>query len=296
MENKVVNASITINSIPGNAEVSMNEKYQGSTPFHLSGVIPGKYMIEIEKEGFDKYQREIDIKSGQHPMLDVNLNASGGGLVILSEPAEAIIKLNGETIENRRTPLFLSELTASKHNIEIEKYGYANFSKSVELKAGKTDTLLVELSRLTARLSVQVRPWGSIYIDNQMKKSSTDLKFETELPVKEYMLKVTHPTLGLWERKVALKPEESTNLIIDFNKLFKLSVNAFDQDGNPISADIILDQQSTNLLTPAELPIRFGIHKIIVKKKGFVAENEDRTVLVDEAPLESLTFILKKIE
>ena len=259
-------------------------------------MIPGKYPINIQKEGFNNYRQEIDVGEGQHSTLDVSLIPIAGGLVVLSEPADAIVKLDGKFIENKSTPLSISQLAAGSHKIDIEKNGYSLVSKSLEIKAGQIDTIMAELTRLTGRLSIQVRPWGTIYIDNQMKKSSTDLKFETELPVQEYSLKITHPTLGIWEKKVALNPEESTNLTINFNKLLNLSIYTFDQDGNPLSADLFLDEQPTNQITPAELPVRVGIHKISVKKNGYVVENNNRTVLVDNGPLEPLTFILKKIE
>jgi hypothetical protein len=290
------NTSLTINSSPDSAKVMVNGTILGNTPIRLKSVVPGRYQVQIEKEGFNPYERDITIESGQHPIWDIVLTSPGGSLVVLSEPAEATVKLDGETIENKQTPLLLTDVKSGKHRIEIMREGYQTVSESFEMTPGETDTISVEMNKLYTKLSIQIKPWGSIYLDGKLLRSSTDLKFETELPVKKYLVKVTHPTMGVWEREVLLDSQAPTELLIDFNKRLNLQINAFDQDGSPLSAEIFLDQQPTNLFTPAELLLRIGNHQISINKNGYQVENNNVPVFVEEGSLEPVTFILKKIE
>ena len=79
-------------------------------------------------------------------------------LYLQSEPINARINIDGEIIENRRTPFLLKNLTPGTHSIEVIKEGYLPESRNIELKAGVIDTVSFNLQQLYGNLSIQVRP------------------------------------------------------------------------------------------------------------------------------------------
>jgi hypothetical protein len=291
---KLTSSALTVNSFPLGALVWINDQRMGITPFNSDDLTPGNYRLRLEKSGYEVYKRDLLIEAGRNPILDINLVPLTAGLLVRSEPSGARITLNGESVTDRETPFLLNNLIPGNYLIEAFKEGFSSEKAEVLLIGGDVDTVTIGLSPLMTTLAVQVRPWGSIYIDDQLVKKSTDLTYETEVPVKKYRIKVTHPTLGMWEKEIIPDPSNSTKITIDFNKTLMLSVQCVDEQGNPLDAEVLIDQKAVNQTTPVEIPVRIGVHTVSVKKQGYLAVNNKKTILVEKEQLEPLTFILKK--
>ena len=69
----------------------------------------------------------------------------------------------------------------------------------------------------TGLLKVLVKPWGSIYIDGELRQRETDLPYAAPLAPDTYRVTAVHPTLGTWERTVYVAPGEEASVVIDFN-------------------------------------------------------------------------------
>ena len=69
----------------------------------------------------------------------------------------------------------------------------------------------------TGLLKVLVKPWGSIYIDGELRQRETDLPYAAPLTPDTYRVTAVHPTLGTWERTVYVAPGEEASVVVDFN-------------------------------------------------------------------------------
>jgi hypothetical protein len=220
-----------------------------------------------------------------------------GSILVTKDPPSATIHLNGKKISDNHSPsVELKNIIVGKHHIEIMKSGFSSFVQEVEIKKNEILNLNARLVQLNGTLSIHVRPWGSIYINDEIKKASSDIKYEVVLPVDQYNIKVVHPTLGKWQKDVQIKAETSIELNINFNRKIPVNISAFDDQGHPIFGDIILDAKNTGKSTPEELSVRIGVHKFSVKKDGYRVENGEKEIFIDENFSEPLTFILKKDE
>ncbi|HXG66484.1 MAG TPA: PEGA domain-containing protein [Blastocatellia bacterium] len=71
--------SIEVNSTPpGAAVVLISEdigtpKTYGLTPTTVTGVIPGKYTVHLEKQGYKFFQKEVEVKEGVPVKVDAKL-------------------------------------------------------------------------------------------------------------------------------------------------------------------------------------------------------------------------------
>lgn len=68
---------------------------------------------------------------------------------------------------------------------------------------------------VTGTLSVLVRPWGSIYVDDVRKAQDTDLRWTADVPVGLRTVRVVHPVLGVQQHTVEVQADETTSLVID---------------------------------------------------------------------------------
>jgi serine/threonine protein kinase len=287
--------AVYIQSDPSNAEIWMNNIYRGNTPKKVTNLRPGDYRIKISKEDFEDTIKSITLNGKSSPELMIPLIASTGNLQIVTVPESANVILDGKKL-SQLTPTSLNEIPVGEHQIEINKKGYSSINQKLAVKKAETSDLKIELVKQMGNLGIQVRPWGSIYLDDKLQKSSSNIKYNLELPVDRYKLKVIHPTLGVWEKIIEINPGETTEFTVDFNYTLKIPVTAIDASGNSITADIYLDDHNTGKTTPAEIIVNVGIHKFSVKKEGYTADNEETEILVDKGLDKPQNFLLRKAE
>jgi serine/threonine protein kinase len=287
-------ASLTIRSNPSQATIWLNGQIKGQTPLHLSNIKPGEYQLEVGKEGYGTYKQKISLKARENMIIRPKLKLMTGSLIVVKEPHTARIKLNGKYIADLDYPI--DQIPIGKYQLEITASGYTTFNKDITITPDKVDTIYATLVRLEGELSILVRPWGSIYINEQLHKSSADTRYKIILPVGQFEIKAIHPTLGTWKRSVKIQPEKVVDLTVDFNRKIKMQVEAVDQAGNPVYAEIFLDNQNTGKSTPEKIDVRPGVHRLMVRKDGYFTPNGEREIMVDEHLRDTQTFILNEIK
>jgi serine/threonine protein kinase len=295
-ENTALPAQVTVNSDPSDAEIRINGQLKGKTPLNITDMAPGNYNVHIKKDGFEKYNDKIKLTSGQNDVFLAELSPLTGGINLTTEPPSARILLDGKEVSKSKTPVKLDKIPIGKHKIEIQKKGYASVTKEIEIKRDEITETNIQLVQLDGKLSIQVRPWGSIYINDNLKKESADIKYEVTLPVEQYKVTVTHPTLGKWERMVEIEADEERQLVVNFNRKITVNVAAFDENGLPLTAEIFIDNENTGKFTPAEIKTRVGLHKLTIKMDGYIASNGEKEIFFDKNTENKHTVILKKID
>jgi len=292
---KVRTATIFIRSEPDGAEIWLNGKLEGNTPGRINKLASGSYQLKLHKDGYQTLTKAVKINGETNLTLNESLVPLTGGLKIETEPNSAAVYIDGKELK-KQTPLDLTDISTGTHQLEIRKNGYASVTKEIEVIEGQAEQITAKLNQLTGELNVQVRPWGSIYLNDKLQKSSSDIKYKIQLPVDHYQLKVIHPTLGIWEKTIEITPDNTNEIVVDFNHILKIPITAMDDAGNPVHAEIYLDDQNTGKMTPSEIEINVGLHKILVKKEGYLADNDQKEILVDKGFDKPQKFILKKID
>ena len=81
-QNQSTTGSIEVSSIPPGARVLListdgdgagEPQPKGSTPTTITGVKPGKYTIDLERQGFKFFQKEITVKKGATVKISATL-------------------------------------------------------------------------------------------------------------------------------------------------------------------------------------------------------------------------------
>jgi hypothetical protein len=191
--------------------------------------------------------------------------------------------------------LSLDKIGVGKHHLKITKPGYFSVEEEIEIRPDQVKEISSSLYQKKGKLIVMVRPWGSIYLDQELLRASTDVKYVTELPTGTYELEIVHPTLGKWKKSLEIMTDTISEVMVNFNAEITVRVTASDESGTPLKAQIFLDGENTGITTPANLQLRPGIHKVTVKKDGYALESDTQEFLVDENSLKNQSFKLKRV-
>ncbi|MDZ7360216.1 MAG: PEGA domain-containing protein [candidate division KSB1 bacterium] len=287
---------VQIDSQPPDAEVVLDGRRVGSTPYQGKNLKPGRYTILVSKDGFETYSGSIEIRPGQTTPLLVSLKAviSAGQISVTSDPEGATILLDGR--EAGTTPQELTNIPAGGHEIVLRKKGYKDYAASVTVAPQQTQNVVANLVRLMGRLQVLIKPYGTIYLDGSLQIRDTNVRFTKELPVGSYELKVTHPSYGVYFKILNIEANAPLDILVDFNRQLTLPVTSTDETGEKfVWGEIYVDGKAQGQ-TPRPLTLRLGQHTIEVRREGYTSLDKPMTINLEEDRGQPLKFRLKKKE
>ncbi len=137
---RIKEGEITISSIPSGASVYIDNKHTGQTPITQT-LTAGKYGIKIQKEGYEEYTTQIEIRSGIKHSTTLQLEQKKYEIRIESEPTGAQLYIDNEY--KGITPIVL-ELTSEKHTIKLQADGYKEHIKTIDVNRVETIKAMME--------------------------------------------------------------------------------------------------------------------------------------------------------
>ena len=158
--------SVCINSEPPDAMILINNKKTGVTPSTLTDIKPGKYQVEVRKEGFEAWIDSVDVKGEEENILNVTLKKITGSINIKSTPSEVTIFLDGEEVGT--TPYIIESVAIGTHIIEVKKEGFTEWKNKINVKKGKEIALKAVIQSITGTARLESEPNGAmIFIDGE---------------------------------------------------------------------------------------------------------------------------------
>ena len=136
-------AALFISSEPRDAEVFIDGVAVGRTVDLEVRLAPGRYGIEVRKEGFLPEMRAVDLRSDAYELVHVILTAiAGGSIQVATEPA-ARIYLDGAYVG--RSPATFSALPGS-HTLRLEREGFSTRVMTVPVRNYRVTRVREELA------------------------------------------------------------------------------------------------------------------------------------------------------
>jgi hypothetical protein len=137
---------ISVASTPGNATITLDGNYAGTTPAGgpviLAGIPAGEHRILLELAGYLPYTATAQVEPNQSSPVAAVLVSSGpakGSLSVTSEPAGAEIFIDNRPVGI--SPYTADGLPAGNHLVVLRLAGFENYSASVPVPAGSTGTV-----------------------------------------------------------------------------------------------------------------------------------------------------------
>jgi len=88
--------SITVNSKPENAAVYLKDEKIGTTPCKIENLKPGNYRITLKHDGFDNWERLVELKAGSNEVIDADMASEFGSVRIQFRPAGLDVFIDGK--------------------------------------------------------------------------------------------------------------------------------------------------------------------------------------------------------
>jgi hypothetical protein len=129
-------ATLEVTSDPPGAQVLINDKPAGTTPYSNDRLLPGAYKVRLELEGHDEYETEVEAVKAETKSVKAALVSKFGKLEVKSEPAGAYVFLNGQ--HSGQTPYTNFELEPGAYGLQLKLETYNDIFESIELSKGQT--------------------------------------------------------------------------------------------------------------------------------------------------------------
>jgi hypothetical protein len=138
----------------GPAEIYLDSKTLGlyctADPTCRKGMLPGRYRLFIEREGFEPRIERIEVRLGQTTTIERALVERPSEVSISVAPDEAQVSVGGEALGAGAQQLTLA---AGEHEVVVNLDGFATERRSIEARRGEPVQLEVALAELV-RLEV----------------------------------------------------------------------------------------------------------------------------------------------
>ncbi len=284
-------ARVSIDVDPPDAQIILNGRSMNALNLQNLEVLAGHHSITVSREGYKRKDDEFFLSPGLNQNLTYYLEkisndvGNSGSLKISSVPPRAKVWLNNRYLG--QTPYLAQNLRPGSSSVRVSKDKYENYTRSVNIVRGETAVLNAKLVPLRGTLKVSIKPGGTVQIDGNARQTNSVTRYDEKLSVGSHRLLVTHSQFGKWNRNIEIKPNQQSNINIDFNRMFTLTVTS-----NPVWAEIFVDGKSTGKQTPHQLILRIGQHAIEVRRAGYFSENGVEIINLEEDS--RLNFRLRK--
>ncbi len=200
-------AGVRVVSDKDGAQVLVDGVDKGVTPVELRDLAPGEHVFEVRADGLPPKRTKAVIEAGKASVIELNFeipDGPTGTLKIVSPVPEAKVFIDGTEVGLVPQTRVLSEGT---HYVVVEKAGFAKYQKELNIVAGKTETLQVEL-RAAGTARVLSRPEGAEVFVDGARIGQTPLS-SVEIPAGEHVLSVRLPGFYDYEEVLTIVPGET---------------------------------------------------------------------------------------
>lgn len=150
---------LTIDSLPSKAIVYIDGIRRGISPLSLPSLTPGKYQIDLVKEGYETRTVLVTLANGKHVDLTLVLAQAMGQLIINLErapgaPGPEELTLHPEVyVDDVITDTTFLKLPVGLHYIRVEAFGWETYEKTLMVFQDLTQVLRVPLQAAQFRIS-----------------------------------------------------------------------------------------------------------------------------------------------
>ena len=140
-----IQAKLNVNSATPGATIKINGRERGSGSFSES-VIPGNYLIEVEKAGYRPYSTSVELRQKEERTVDIpSLQPIYSNLDVSYAPIGATIAIDGKTVGT--TPDVIRDVLVGSHTVTISKDGYETVTLTANLIEDQPTKLSGELKK-----------------------------------------------------------------------------------------------------------------------------------------------------
>ena len=265
-------SKITVTSTPLEANVLLNGTLVSKAPAIIMADT-GRHTVRVETTGYVPWDTLLVLTQPETMAIHATLTKISGAIRVTSEPSGAEVSVDGGP-SSGTTPLTVSDLIPGAHTVSVTDGGYDPWQTTVTVIAFDTVDVHATLSQQTGSLNVTSLPPGAtISLDGNPTGSVTPMEL-SGISVGPHAIRLELNGYAVWDSTVQV----TTGTTLVAASLVSL-VGTIDVSSDPTGAVILLDGDSTGLVTPAVLEnVPVGQREVIIVLEGYAPEYNYVTV------------------
>lgn len=209
-ELKQAYGGLIIESEPTGAEISLNSKKIGLTPYKTEKIPSGTYHLKLTKDLWADFEESIIINDAKNTIKVVQLNQNFGKLII--KAADSDIYIDGRKVGKNQHS---ASLTPGKHNIKATRLKHNAVERTVDLAIGKEQEIVLVPKAREGGLSIFSEPaveteGAKIYINGKLLEKRTPAIFP--YLIGDYQIKVVKDNYLPLVKNVIVKENEKQKI------------------------------------------------------------------------------------
>jgi hypothetical protein len=232
--------ALSVTSSPSKANVFIDGDLAGKTPLNLTRKPSRTYNVRVERANFHTVEQQVQVVDQETATLHAALSKSVGGATIQTDPAGAVIEINGETVG--RTPFQLTNKPPGTYQVRLTKALYLSKDFDFELVAGEQYKQTVTLAPNFGSLTVQSEPSGAaISLSGKTTKKKTPHTFG-QIQAGSVTLALSKPGHGTWRGSTQIEVGQTALVNETLSAMLgTVAIKTFLPGNKPCRGEITLD-------------------------------------------------------
>ena len=208
-------SNVDINSEPAGAAIYSGDELVGETPAIIE-LLEGTHQVSVVRDGFKAWDGSVVAKPNVDQTLPlIRLEPANAKLMVKSIPRGANITVDGRY--RGQSPISLALSPDIDYVIGLSKAGYGSSSRRVRLAAAASESITVDLSARTGRLTVKVLPGNAtVYVDGRARGTGSTTLNLSSAP---HRIEVKASGYESWVRAVTPRPGYPQTVIATLRSL-----------------------------------------------------------------------------
>ena len=226
----------------------------------------GEYRVVVRREGYEAFEDTLRIEAGRRTTRAITLAEEPGSLVLELEPADAQVSLPDSRLPYRPG----MALPAGEYRVVVRRAGYAEFSGTLRIEAGRRTTRAIVLAEEPGSLVLELEP-----ADAQVSLPDIESPYRPglALPAGEYRVVVRREGYEAFDDTLRIEAgRRTTRAITLVEELGSLMLEIEPRDARVILPDIG-PRYRPGLALPA------GEYRVVVRQVGY--EEFEGTVRIE---------------
>jgi PEGA domain len=285
---------LVISSDPAGADVYVDDKHAGQTPFHQE-FLEGKHSYRIAKELYHPEAGQLKLSSTEGTKsLDLQLRPNFGFAQIKAIPEEgANVQIDG-IILNKKTPFKTERIKSGTHQIHLSHEFYNEIQEDFIVSDGETTNLNYNMVPRFADVVLQSTPSAEIYVDGQKVGSGT---YSSRMLEGTYKIEFKKPMYHDHTETIDIVAGQAKTINPSLKPAFAaISIQSSPEQG----AQVSVDGNPSGKITPCTLEqLPGGEHMISLRKDWYepkqikiqVIDGEGQTINAELIPVFAVSNI-----
>lgn len=271
---------LSFTSTPADAEITVNGKVLGRTPFKSEALREGTYHVKTSLSSYSVNERDVIVVRGQTTEVAIPLSATFGYMEVNTVPEQgADVYINGMKVG--KTPYRSDKLTAGAYKVKVMQSMYGPQEKEVQIVNGQTQQIPFNMAASFADVTIRAeQPQAEIYVNGEKKGIGL---WKGRLMEGLYQLASRTKNHRDGTKSVEIKAGINQEIIIPAPTAVYGTLNI---SSNPVGGAIKIDGKEVGHTPDIISEVLVGERKVEVVKEGCASFTQ--MVVIEEAKIKEL--------